>query len=25
VVDTFLIPLRNCRRPAPYHLLAGTA
>ena len=25
LVDTFLIPLRNCRRPAPYHLLAGAA
>jgi hypothetical protein len=24
LVDTFLIPLRNCRMPAPYHLLAGT-
>ena len=23
LVDTFLIPLRNCRNPAPYHLLAG--
>jgi hypothetical protein len=25
LVDTFLVPLRNCRRPAPYHLLAGRA
>ena len=25
LVDTFLVPLRNCRRPAPYHFLAGTA
>lgn len=25
LVDTFLVPLRNCRRPAPYHLLAGAA
>ncbi|TMD11029.1 MAG: hypothetical protein E6I96_16495 [Chloroflexi bacterium] len=25
LVDTFLIPLRNCRRPAPYQLLAGAA
>jgi 3-deoxy-D-manno-octulosonic acid hydroxylase-like protein len=25
LVDTFLVPLRNCRRPAPYHLLAGQA
>jgi hypothetical protein len=25
LVDTFLVPLRNCRRPAPYHLLAGEA
>jgi hypothetical protein len=25
LVDTFLIPLRNCRLPAPYHLLAGAA
>jgi hypothetical protein len=25
LVDTFLIPLRNCRSPAPYHLLAGAA
>jgi hypothetical protein len=23
LVDTFLIPLRNCRLPAPYHLLSG--
>jgi hypothetical protein len=23
LVDTFLVPLRNCRLPAPYHLLAG--
>lgn len=23
LVDTFLVPLANCRRPAPYHLLAG--
>jgi len=22
LVDTFLIPLRNCRLPAPFHLLA---
>ncbi len=25
LVDTFLVPLRNCRRPAPFHLLAGAA
>ncbi|SRR5581483_649398 len=25
LVDTFLVPLRNCKRPAPYHLLAGQA
>ena len=25
LVDTFLIPLANCRLPAPYHLLAGAA
>jgi hypothetical protein len=25
LVDTFLVPLRNCRRKAPYHLLAGVA
>ena len=25
LVDTFLIPLRNCKLPAPYHLLAGAA
>jgi hypothetical protein len=25
LVDTFLVPLRNCRRPAPWHLLAGVA
>jgi len=25
LVDTFLVPLRNCKRPAPYHLLAGAA
>ena len=25
LVDTFLVPLRNCRLPAPYHLLAGAA
>jgi 3-deoxy-D-manno-octulosonic acid hydroxylase-like protein len=25
LADTFLIPLRNCRLPAPYHLLAGAA
>ena len=25
MVDTFLIPLRNCRLPAPYHLLSGAA
>jgi len=23
LVDTFLVPLRNCKLPAPYHLLAG--
>lgn len=25
LVDTFLVPLRNCKRPAPFHLLAGQA
>ena len=25
LVDTFLVPLRNCRRPAPYHYLRGEA
>ena len=25
LVDTFLVPLRNCRRSAPYHYLAGEA
>jgi hypothetical protein len=25
LVDTFLVPLRNCRLPAPYHLLSGAA
>ena len=25
LVDTFLVPLRNCQRKAPYHLLAGSA
>jgi hypothetical protein len=25
LVDTFLVPLRNCTRPAPYHYLAGQA
>jgi hypothetical protein len=25
LVDTFIVPLRNCRLPAPYHFLAGTA
>ena len=25
LVDTFLVPLRNCKRPAPWHLLAGEA
>jgi hypothetical protein len=25
LVDTFLVPLRNCRRPAPFHLLSGRA
>ena len=25
LVDTFLVPLRNCQRKAPYHLLAGVA
>ena len=25
LVDTFLVPLRNCRRPAPYHYLSGQA
>jgi len=25
LVDTFLVPLRNCRLPAPWHLLAGAA
>ena len=25
LVDTFVVPLRNCRRPAPWHLLAGAA
>ena len=25
LVDTFLIPLANCRLPAPFHLLAGAA
>jgi hypothetical protein len=23
LVDTFLVPLRNCRLAAPYHLLSG--
>ena len=23
LVDTFIVPLRNCRLPAPFHLLAG--
>jgi hypothetical protein len=23
LVDTFLVPLRNCKLPAPYHLLSG--
>jgi hypothetical protein len=25
LVDTFLVPLRNCQRPAPYHYLSGHA
>jgi hypothetical protein len=25
LADTFLIPLRNCRLPAPYDLLIGAA
>ena len=25
LVDTFLVPLRNCRLPAPYDLLSGAA
>jgi len=25
LVDTFLVPLRNCKLPAPYHFLSGTA
>ena len=25
LVDTFLVPLRNCHRKAPWHLLAGVA
>ncbi|MCA1825373.1 MAG: Kdo hydroxylase family protein [Myxococcales bacterium] len=25
LVDTFIVPLRNCRLPAPYHLLSGRA
>jgi hypothetical protein len=25
LVDTFIVPLRNCRLPAPYHFLEGTA
>lgn len=25
LVDTFLVPLRNCQRSAPYHYLAGQA
>jgi hypothetical protein len=25
LVDTFLVPLRNCKLPAPYHFLSGAA
>jgi hypothetical protein len=25
LVDTFIVPLKNCRQPAPFHLLAGQA